>query len=163
MTRKVFFSLHYKPDCWRASQVRNMGTLEGNEPVSDNDWEEVTASGDAAIEAWIKTQMSNRSCAVVLIGNKTSERKWVKYEIATAWNANKGVVGIYVHNLKDDAKVQAAKGANPLDRISVEGVKLSTIAKAYDPPFTTSTNVYNHIKENIEEWVEEAITIRNDN
>jgi hypothetical protein len=38
---------------------------------------------------------------------------------------------------------------------------LSAIVKAYDPPYTTSTLVYNHIKDNLETWVEEAITIRN--
>ena len=38
MARKAFFSFHYKPDNWRASQVRNIGTVEGNNAVSDNDW-----------------------------------------------------------------------------------------------------------------------------
>jgi hypothetical protein len=41
MGRKAFFSFHFKNDVIRASQVRNMGVLEGNEPVSDNSWETV--------------------------------------------------------------------------------------------------------------------------
>ena len=45
MRRLIFCSFHYKPDHWRAGQVRSMGTVEGNEPVSDNDWEEVTGGG----------------------------------------------------------------------------------------------------------------------
>ena len=45
MTRKCFYSFHYKPDCSRASQVRNIGVIEGNQPVSDHDWEEVTKVG----------------------------------------------------------------------------------------------------------------------
>ena len=45
MRRLIFCSFHYKPDNWRAGQVRSMGTVEGNEPVSDNDWEEVTGGG----------------------------------------------------------------------------------------------------------------------
>ena len=40
--RRTFFSFHYKPDNWRAAKVRNMGVVEGNSPVSDNDWETVT-------------------------------------------------------------------------------------------------------------------------
>lgn len=40
MARRVFFSFHYKPDNWRAAQVRNAGVVEGNTPVSDNDWGE---------------------------------------------------------------------------------------------------------------------------
>jgi hypothetical protein len=47
-----------------------------------------------------------------------------------------------------------------LDHIKLGDAKLSTIAKAYDPPYSTSTNVYNHIKDNLAEWVEEAIRIR---
>lgn len=41
MTRKCFYSFHYEPDNWRASQIREMGSLEGNRPATDNDWEEV--------------------------------------------------------------------------------------------------------------------------
>jgi len=47
MARRVFFSFHYKPDNWRASQVRKMGDIEGDAPVSDNDWETITKGGDA--------------------------------------------------------------------------------------------------------------------
>lgn len=72
--RRTFFSFHYKPDNWRAGQVRNMGVVEGNEPVSDNDWEEVTESGDDAIKEWIDAQMKGRSCAIVLIGSRTAGR-----------------------------------------------------------------------------------------
>ena len=39
--RQVFFSFHYNRDSWRASQVRNMGKVDGNSTFSDNDWEEV--------------------------------------------------------------------------------------------------------------------------
>jgi hypothetical protein len=53
MARKVFFSFYYVGDGWRASQVRNMGALEGNAPCSDNDWETVKKGGDKAIEKWI--------------------------------------------------------------------------------------------------------------
>jgi Thoeris protein ThsB, TIR-like domain len=163
MTRKVFYSFHYLPDGWRASQVRNCGVVEGNVPVSDNDWETITATGDAAIKTWIKDQLAGRSCALVLIGNQTAGRKWITYEIEKAWNDGKGVVGVYVHNLKDASENQTSKGANPFDSLTLKNgtVKLSSVAKAYDPPFTISTYVYNHIKENISAWVEEAITIRN--
>lgn len=107
----------------------------------------------------------NRSCAVVLIGTQAAGRKWITYEINKAWNDGKGVLGIYVHNLKDVAGEQSKKGANPLDYVTFKstGAKLSTVAKTYDPPYTTSTNVYNHIKENLSAWIEEAIKIRNAN
>jgi hypothetical protein len=161
MARKVFYSFHYKPDCWRTAQVRNMGIVEGNQPVSDNDWESIKASGDAAVESWIKGQLKGRSCTVVLIGAKTSTRKWVKHEIKETWSEGKGLVGIYVHNLKDSDGLKSSKGDNPFDLFTVGGKKLSSIVKAYDPPYTKSTNVYDYISKNISDWIEEAITIRN--
>lgn len=42
--RQVFFSFHYNRDSWRASQVRNMGKVDGNLTFSDNDWEESAIS-----------------------------------------------------------------------------------------------------------------------
>lgn len=161
MARKVFFSFHYQPDNWRAANVRSMGAIEGNSPVSDNDWEDIADEGDDAIEQWISDQMSGKSCIVVLIGSNTAGRKWIDHEIKKAWNDGKGVVGIHIHNLKDSSGNQSTKGANPFSGFNVEGIALDSIVKSYDPPFITSTNVYSHIKDNIEDWVEEAITIRN--
>jgi len=161
MARRVFFSFHYKPDNWRASQIRNMGVVEGNRPVSDNDWEQITRGGDKAIQDWIAEQMEGKSCIVVLIGANTAGRKWIKYEIKKAWNDGKGVLGIYIHNLKDKEGNQSSKGKNPFDDFTINGEKLSKIVKAYDPPYSTSTYVYNHIGENLIDWVEEAIEIRN--
>ena len=159
--RRTFFSFHYKPDNWRASQVRNMGMVEGNTPVSDNAWESVTRGGDAAIERWIDAQMNGKTCVIILIGRYTSRRKWVRYEIEKAWNDGRGLVGIHVHNLRDSDRKQTVKGTNPFYRFSVNGKRLLNIVNAYDPPYKRSTNVYNHIAANIADWVEEAIRIRN--
>lgn len=163
MARKVFYSFHYTPDNWRASQVRNIGIVEGNSAVSDNDWETVKKGGDAAIEKWIAGQMSGRSCVVVLIGTNTAGRKWINHEIVTGWNDKKGVLGIHVHNLKDSNQQQAVKGTNPFAGITLGEKKtpLSSIARVYDPPYSVSNDVYAHISKNLESWVEEAIRIRN--
>lgn len=160
--RRTFFSFHYKPDNWRAGEVRNMGMVEGNSPVSDNDWESITGGGDAAIRKWIDGQMSARSCVVVLIGSNTSGRKWINYEIEKAWNDKKGLLGIHIHNLKDVNGNQSAKGANPFYKFSINGSRLSNIVHTYDPLYKLSTNVYSHIKDNIADWIEDAILIRDE-
>jgi hypothetical protein len=161
MARRVFFSFHYKPDGWRAAKVRNIGAIEGNAPVSDNEWEAVKKGHDKAIKTWIDDQLHGRSCVVVLVGEKTAGRKWIKYEIEASWNAGKGVVGICIHNLEDSNGNQSHKGRNPFDDFTIGEKKLSFIVKLYDPPYKTSSYVYNHIKENIADWVEKAIQIRN--
>lgn len=160
MARKAFYSFHYQPDCSRAAQVRNMGVVEGNAPASDNDWESVKKGGDAAIQKWIDSQLSGKSVAIVLIGSATAGRKWINYEIKTAWEAGKGVMGIYVHKLKDLGGNQSNQGSNPFDGFNVGTTSLSSIAKAYTPPYSDSKLVYGHIKDNLASWIEEAITIR---
>ena len=160
MARKAFFSFHYKPDNWRASQVRNIGKVEGNSPASDNDWESVTKGGDAAIKKWIDDQMHGRSCVVVLVGAKTAGRKWIKYEIKKAWEAGKGLVGIHVNKLKDGDRKTSDKGANPFADFTVDGVPLTQLVKCHTPSGTTSTAAYADISDNIETWIEDAIAAR---
>ena len=165
MARKAFYSFHYKPDNWRASQVGNMGVIEGNAPVSDNDWESITSKGDNAIQNWIDGQILGKSCTILLIGTNTAGRKWIKYEIEKTWNDGKGLLGIYIHNLKDRQGDQSTKGRNPFDDFNLKetilkGTTLSSIVKAYDPLYTASTDVYDHINRYLETWVETAIGIR---
>lgn len=165
MARRVFYSFHYKPDNWRVSQVRNIGAIENNKPASDNDWETVTKGGDKAIEKWIADQMNGRSCVVVLIGSGTAGRKWINHEIVKAWNDKKGILGIHIHKLKNSNGETSATGNNPFDHVTLNNgaKKLSSVVKVYDPPGTDSTAVYNHIKDNIEEWIETAVDIRSKN
>lgn len=161
MARKVFLSFHYKPDSWRVSQIKSIGKIEGAPLLSSNRWEEIKKNGDAAVETWITENMKGKSCLVVLIGGKTANRKWINHEIQKAWNDGKGVLGIYIHNLKDREGNQANKGVDPFNYISVRGNAMSKIVKSYDPPYSNSTYVYGYIEENINDWIEEAIAIRN--
>lgn len=163
MKRRVFFSFHYAADHWRAAQIRNAGVLEGNEPVSDNDWEAVKRGGNAAIRRWINQQMKGRSCVVVLIGENTAGRKWVNYEIQRAWANEQGLLGVYIHKLKDQHGHQAHRGQNPFDGFTICKAKrpLSAVARAYStPPCATSQEAYAFITRHIADWVEEAIRIR---
>ena len=159
--RQVFFSFEYNKDVWRASQIRNMGKVSSLSTFSDNDWEEVKEKTDAKIKKWIDDQMDLRSCLVVLIGKTTSSRKWVKYEIERAYELGKGIVGIHIHGLKDNGGDQTDKGSNPFYNLFNEnGNRLSNFVTCYDPPYKTSTYVYDDIEKNIEQLIEDAITAR---
>jgi hypothetical protein len=165
MARKCFYSFHYKPDNSRASQVRNIGVIEGNQPVSDNDWESVTKGGDDAIKKWITGQMSGKTCAVVLVGTNTAQRKWINHEIVKAWGDGLGVVGIHIYGLKNLDGQTAVKGNNPFDFINygTTGKKLSAIVKCYDPGGITSKERYDWIATHLTNAVEESIKIRSNN
>ena len=165
--RQVFYSFHYKNDVRRVVQIRNIGAIEDNKPVSENAWEEVKKEGNAAIEKWIDNNMKYRSCVIVLVGKDTSKRKWVRYEIKKAWNEGKGLLGIYIHNIKDPLLCKkgengkCAKGDNPFKRFRFkDGTFLSEIVECHNPWWFDS---YNNIKNNLEDWIEKAIEIRKQN
>lgn len=156
--RRVFYSFHYDKDVFRVQQIRNMGAIEGDEPVSKNDWEKVKQGGDKAIEKWIAENMLGKSCVVVLVGEDTYKRPWVKHEIVKAWNEGKGLVGIYIHNIKDLKTGTCSKGINPFEQINMNnGKKLSDYVKCHNPK---SSDAYNDIKTNLTLWIEEAIKSR---
>lgn len=156
--RQIFYSFHFDNDVMRVQQIRNIGALEDNKPVSVNDWEEVKKKGKASIEKWIDDNMKYRSCVVVLVGEETANRPWVKYEIEKAWTDGKGLLGIYVHNLECPRNGRGRKGTNPFDQFTFkDSTRLSSVVKCYDP---RSIDAYNDIKNNIETWVDRAILQR---
>jgi hypothetical protein len=165
MARRCFYSFHYKPDNWRAATVRSIGAIEGNEPAKDNDWESVTKGGDDAIKRWISRQVYGRSCTVVLVGANTANRKWINYEIVKSWDDGMGVVGIYIHGLKDSDGHTSTQGSNPFDYIKHgnTGKQLSSIVKCYNPSGSDSQERYDWIKKYLANAVEEAVTIRKNN
>lgn len=156
--RQVFFSFEYDKDNWRASQVRNMGKVDDSSTFSDNDWEEVKKKTDTAIKSWIDSQLAMRSCLVVLVGSTTSNRKWIKYEIEKAYELKKGIVGIYIHGLKDVFGNQTIKGSNPFYQIYTKNYnRLSNYVTCFDSSYSYSQYVYDDIKDNIEQLIERAI------
>ncbi len=150
MVRKVFYSFHFDNDNWRAGQVRNIGSVEGDKPVIGNRWEDVKSKSDLTIKGWIDDNLKDKSCLVVLIGERTSERKWINYEINRAWEMGKAVCGIYIHNLEDQNGKQSPKGKNTLPHH----------IPIFESIFSTSKYVYEDIAGNIAELVENAIRVR---
>ena len=75
----------------------------------------------------------------------------LNYEIENAWKKGKGIVGIYIHGLKDVFGEQANKGENPLKDFCIDKtfnyiakhtspadgneINLSKVCKAYDTPY----------------------------
>ena len=156
--KQCFLSFYYKPDSWRVQQVKNIGSIDEQPLLVANKWEEIKKQGDTALEKWIDNNMKGKDCLIVLGGAKTAGRRWVKYEIKKAWEEGLGVMAVYVHNLKDVSGEQSEKGSDPFVGLKVDGE--SVVGTVYDPPYKTSTYVYEHIADNIEDWVEAAIKAR---
>jgi hypothetical protein len=104
--------------------------------ISQTAWEEVKKKTDAEIEKWIGKQLDGTSVTVVLIGAETSTRQYVGYEIEQSHNRGNGMLGVYIHNMKDVNSKIDAKGTNPLSNWHIERdgkkVLLSDIYPTYD-------------------------------
>src|SRR5215208_5330154 len=119
MARRVFFSFHYDRDNWRVAKVRNSQVIKGYEknPFYDKaDWEAIKKKGDPAIQKWIDSQLKGTSVTVVLIGAKTSSRRWVKYEIEKSIADGKGLIGIDISKITNSAGKTDETGSNPMPK-----------------------------------------------
>lgn len=165
MARNVFFSFHFANDYWRTQQVRNMGALDGQTFCTPNAWEEVKKKGNAAVEAWIDEHMVGKSCVLVLVGSQTASRPWITKEIVKGWDKKRGALAIRIHKLLNSSGESGTFGSNPLANVThgPTGKSLDQIAPIFNPSGSDSKEVYASIKNNIEDWIEQAIEIRSKN
>lgn len=157
MARRTFFSFHFERDHWRAGQIRNSWvTKPDREDAGFWDaatWEEVKKKNDEEIKKWIRKQLDGTSVTVVLIGAETNSRKYVDYEIEQSVEKGNGLLGIYIHNMKDKDSKTDTKGTNPFDcwYRTVDGQK-----KFYSSIYSTYDWVNDDGYENISNWIEAA-------
>lgn len=104
MARRVFFSFHYDNDINRSMTVRNSWVTQGKEAagfVDKAEFEKIKRTGKIAVHNWIDSQLNGTSVTVVLIGSDTLNRPFVQYEICESLKRSNGVIGVYIHNIKD--------------------------------------------------------------
>jgi hypothetical protein len=144
MARCVFFSFHYA-DIWRVNVVRNSHVVDGTAVAGFQDgslWEEAKKKGEAAIKKMIDESLVGTSVTCVLIGEKTSQREYVAYEIEESIKRGNGLFGIRIHNIKDQN-----------EKISLWGPAPQALTDAGAP-------VYDWNKDKFGDWVEEAYKAR---
>ena len=117
MARRAFFSFHYEPDVWRASTIKNSWVTQDRTAAgffNASLEEEAKAKGDAVVKKMIDEALKGTSVTVVLIGAETANRPYVKYEIQKSVEVGNGLVGVYIHNVKNSNGFASTRGANPL-------------------------------------------------
>lgn len=156
MVRRTFFSFHYDRDIWRSSIVRNSWITQDREAAGFWDaslWEDTKMKGDEALKKLIQQGLKNTSVTVVLIGNETVERRWVKYEIKESYIKGNGLLGVYIHNIRDSNSDRDNKGRNPFDYIYIgEGATKTYFSRFYPTYDYINNDGYN----NLGNWIEEA-------
>ncbi len=148
MARRVFFSFHYENDVMRASVVRQSWRMKPDRETAGfwdaAAWEKIKLGGKEAIQKWIQEQLEGTSVTVVLIGAETYSREYVQYEIQKSWDRGNGLIGIYIHNIKDMRTGNTSRqGFDPFLKMNFKGIK------TYD---WVNNDGYN----NLGLWVEEA-------
>jgi hypothetical protein len=144
MARCVFFSFHYA-DIWRVNVVRNSHVVDGTAVAGFEDaslWEEAKKKGDAAVKKMIDDALVGSSVTCVLIGEKTSQREYVAYEIEKSVERGNGLLGVRIHNIKDQNQKIALWGPAPQALIDA------------------GASVYEWDKDKFGEWVEDAYKAR---
>jgi hypothetical protein len=123
MSRRAFFSFHHKNDVWKSNIIRNSWVSKKDREaagfIDAADFERVRKEGDEAIFNWIDGQLHNTSVTVVLIGTLTYKRKYVKYEIHKSFEKGNGILGIYIHELKDHHGETSLKGSIKFGQIGI--------------------------------------------
>jgi len=116
MARHVFFSFHHENDIWRANQIRNANVVAGAHVAGffdHSEYEEANKTGKAGTRRMILKHLQDTTVTVVLIGEDTANRPWVKYEIEQSIAHKNGLLGIYIHHLKGHNKLPSSRGAKP--------------------------------------------------
>jgi len=159
MARRVFFSFHYDRDILRVGQIRNSGIVLAPGDTSSGfvdsaSWESIRRQGDDAIRRWIDNQLQNTSVTVVLIGAETANREWINYEIIESAKRKNGMLGIYIHHVKDLNGRTDAQGANPFAYLywDNKGASLAATYPTYDW-------VLNAGRQNLPQWIEAAAKV----
>lgn len=157
MARRTFFSFHYKKDVWRANIVRNSWVTKPDREaagfIDAAAFEEVEKGGDAAIKKWIDKQLEGTSVTVVLIGSETNQREYVKYELKESYKKGNGMLGIYIHKIKDKDGNTSVKGSNQFGEIGKD-VNGNTVY--FSSAYTTYDWVDDDGYNKLGDWIEAA-------
>lgn len=116
MARRVFFSFHFTSDVWRANQVRNSNVVAGTDVAGyfdHSEYEDARSRGKQSIKRMILKHLKDTSVTVVLIGKESANRPWVKYEIEQSIERKNGLLGIYIHHLKNQKRQTSKGGPKP--------------------------------------------------
>jgi hypothetical protein len=124
VARRVFFSFHYDRDVWRANQVRNCNVVAGADVAGffdHSEYEEAKKTGSDGIKRMILKSLKNTSVTVVLIGAETALRPWVNYEIEQSIARKNGLLGVYIHHLKNhEGNPSLFRGTKPTVPAGIE-------------------------------------------
>lgn len=147
--RRCFFIFDYDNDLARAMEIGELGLEPANAPAGfdASRWMGARNTGPAEVQRLIDEALKGTSATVVLIGERTAELDYVDYAIDQSIRRQNGILGIFIHELKDENGETGTKGAMPYASEAAELLEAHGYA------------AYDWDPERFAEWVEEAATV----
>lgn len=106
MARRVYFAFDYQ-DVFSVNQIRRAGQFVDVAVAGFSDasqWEKLKRKQDSVIRKAIDNALLRTSVTVVCVGERTSSRRWVKYELAASRDRGNGLLGVYLPGEKGHPK-----------------------------------------------------------
>ena len=124
MARRTFFSFHYGPDVWRAWNVRNCWIVRPQDQISagffdSSVFEASKKESDDALKTFLRKGLENTSVTCVLAGASTSQRRWVRYEIARSIIKGNGLLTVFIHGVENQKNQTSQNGSDPLSQLGL--------------------------------------------
>lgn len=122
MAKRVYFGFDYEDvKTFRANVVRNHDLLKRDvEGVGFYDasiWEDAELHGADAVKRLINRSLENTSTTCILIGTRTWQRRWVRYEIMKSYDRGNTMLGIHINGITDKNQQKFASGQNPFTQL----------------------------------------------
>jgi hypothetical protein len=124
--RRAFFSFYFG-DIMRVNVVRNAwkvvrpdGALGGRTFYDSSLWESRQFEDPETLKRLIREGVGYTSVVCVLVGTQTAIRRWVRYEIARAIIARRGLLAVHLNGIRHHQPlVPHVRGPNPLASMAV--------------------------------------------
>jgi MTH538 TIR-like domain (DUF1863) len=123
MARFVFFSFAYDDvKNFKVNVVRHSWLINKSEEtfIDGSIWEKEKTKGANAVMNLIENGLNKTSVTAILIGEETTNRRWVNYEIIKSFDRGNGILGIHINRIRGKHQTISARGKNPLDRLSFQ-------------------------------------------
>ncbi|MBX3088402.1 MAG: TIR domain-containing protein [Cryobacterium sp.] len=154
MAKSVFYSFHYDRDVHRVQLVRNINSIDGAPSLNGQEWESVRRQNQETVQKWIDSQMNYKKAVIVLIGQETSTRPWVLYEIQRAWSMKKPLLGVRIHGLASMSDGPDRLGGDPFAAANISNIPIfDPTVKSWDGTIDTKAT-YAALKTRLPNWAE---------
>jgi hypothetical protein len=158
MVYNLYLDFHYERDFYRTKKIyndlreRKEFQLRGFFPPQI--WQTATTKGERALEELIAGELLKSAVTVVLIGYQTAKQKYVLQTLTESYRRRKGMLGIYIHRIKDQEGRIDYKGRNPFDFLfSARNGKKIYLSQLYPTYDWVSDDGFH----NFDKWVAEAV------